>query len=89
MSDATEQQRLNGRLQELFGADARSETPLAQSGAGLRLTGVDLCRPLSEQQVEFLLDALGRFRIVCIAAIGKAQVEAILEHAVIQICNHK
>jgi len=57
----------NKRLQILFGANARGETPLAQSGAGVRFTGIDLCNLLSEEQVDFLLDALSRFRIVCVA----------------------
>lgn len=58
---------LHERLRVLFGADARSEGPLAVSGAGLRLTGVDLCPRLNPEQVTFLLDALSRFRIVSIA----------------------
>ena len=60
-------QSLDARLRELFGVDARSEGPLVESGAGLRFTGIDLCRPLSEEQVALLLDALSQFRIVCIA----------------------
>ena len=55
------------RLRELFGADARSEGPLAASGAGRRFIGIDLCRPLNPEQVAFLLDALSQFRIVSIA----------------------
>ena len=55
------------RLRELFGVDARSEGPLAASGAGWRFTGIDLCRPLNPEQVAFLLDALSQFRIVSIA----------------------
>jgi alpha-ketoglutarate-dependent taurine dioxygenase len=62
-----ENESLIQRLQALFGVDAHSENPLAQSGAGVRFTGIDLCRPLSEEQVGFLLDALSQFRIVCIA----------------------
>ena len=60
-------QQLAEGLQALFGHDARSETPLAQSGAGVRLTGIDLCHPLHANQVEFLLDALANYRLVCIA----------------------
>ncbi len=33
----------------------------------MRFTGIDLCSQLSEDQVDFLLDALSEFRIVCIA----------------------
>ena len=62
-----EAQYLEQELKALFGAEARSEGPLAASGAGLRLRGVDLCRRLDSGQVAFLLDALSRFRIVCIA----------------------
>ena len=58
---------LDERLRELFGTDARSEGPLAASGAGFRFTGIDLCRPLNPEQVAFLLDALSQFRIVSIA----------------------
>jgi len=62
-----ENESLMQRLQALFGVDAHCDNPLSQSGAGVRFTGIDLCRPLSEEQVEFLLDTLSRFRIVCIA----------------------
>ena len=62
-----EAQHMEQELKALFGAEARSEGPLAASGAGLRLRGVDLCRPLDPGQVAFLLNALSRFRIVCIA----------------------
>ena len=58
---------LDERLRELFDRDARSEGPLAASGAGRRFTGIDLCRPLNPAQVAFLLDALSQFRIVSIA----------------------
>ena len=37
MNHGTENKRLDRRLQVLFGADAHSETPLAQSGAGFYL----------------------------------------------------
>ena len=58
---------LDERLRELFGTAARSEGPLAASGAGRRFTGIDLCRPLNPEQVALLLDALSQFRIVSIA----------------------
>ena len=67
MNYETENTHLDQRLQVLFGVNAQRESPLAQSGAGVRFTGIDLCRPLSEEQVGFLLDALSQFRIVCIA----------------------
>ena len=67
MNHGMENQQLDRRLQVLFGADAHSANPLAQSGAGIRFTGIDLCRPLNEGQVDFLLDALSQLRIVCIA----------------------
>ena len=60
-------QDLDRELKALFGVEARSEGPLAASGAGLRFSGVDLCRRLDPEQVAFLLDALSRFRIICIA----------------------
>ena len=67
MNYETENMHLDQRLQVLFGVNAQRESPLAQSGAGVRFTGNNLCRPLSEGQAGFLLDALSRFRIVCIA----------------------
>ncbi len=67
MNDGTNNQQLERRLQVLYGVDAHSESPLTQSGAGVRFTGIDLSRLLSEDQVGFLLDALSQFRIVCIA----------------------
>ncbi len=67
MNHGTENQQLDQRLKALFGLNAHSESPLAQSRGGVRFTGIDLCRPLSEEQVDFLLDALSQFRIVCIA----------------------
>ena len=67
MNDGTNNQQLDQRLQALFGEGAHSETPLAESGAGVRFTGIDLCQPLGEDQVGFLLDALSQFGVVCIA----------------------
>ena len=58
---------INGRLQKAFGAHVRSEAPLADSGAGIRISGVDLCKPLKPEQVNVLLDALGRYRILTLA----------------------
>lgn len=55
------------KFNELFGTDAQCDGPLAESGAGIRFTGVDLSEGLNEYQVGFLLDALSRFRIVCVA----------------------
>ena len=55
------------RLRRAFGAHVRSEGPLAASGAGLRVTGVDLRAPLRGEQVNALLEALGQYRIVTLA----------------------
>ena len=41
MSGASEQ-GMERQLRDLFGADASCEGPLSPSGAGIRLTGVDL-----------------------------------------------
>ena len=60
-------QRTDERFRVLFGGNVRGEGPLAASGAGLRLIGVDLCRPLNPEQVAFLLDALSEYRIVSLA----------------------
>lgn len=67
MRDNIDKHQLNEQLQLLFGVGAQSEYPLAQSGAGVRFTGIDLCHQLSENQVEFLLNALSQLRIVCIS----------------------
>ena len=67
MNSAIEIGHVDQRLRELFGTGANSEHPLAKSGAGVRFTGVDLSRPLGAEQVDFLLEALSTFRIVCIA----------------------
>ncbi len=53
-------------LQTVFGAGAGCEGPLSVSGAGIRLTGVDLRPKLLPEQVAFLLDALSMFGIVTI-----------------------
>lgn len=55
-------------LTRLFGLNASWSAPLATSGAGCRLTGVDLAGvQLSPDRVAFLLDAVARFGILCIA----------------------
>lgn len=63
------------QLQRLFGQQARSEGPLAASGAGRRFHGIDLRSPLSPPQVEFLLDAVAQHRIVCVAGQEVGDVE--------------
>ena len=55
------------RLQEAFGAHVRSEGPLAPGGAGFRITGVDLSKPLEPDQVNALIDALSHYRIMTLA----------------------
>ena len=67
MEYGMEHEALNRRLQMLFGVGVQCDQPLTQSGIGVRFTGIDLCRRLSEDQVGFLLDTLSQFRIVCIA----------------------
>ena len=54
-------------LQKAFGANAAIDGPLAASGAGLRITGVDLSEPLNPDQAAVLVDALAWYRIVTIA----------------------
>ena len=54
-------------LKNLFGNDAYSEAPLSKSGAGIKFYGIDLCNKLGANKVEFLLNALSRYRIICIA----------------------
>ena len=64
--DEMGQQEFDREVRRLFGAQARVEGPLAESGAGWRLAGVDLRAPLSPQQVTFLVDALSRARVLSI-----------------------
>ena len=61
---------LRRRLQQAFGTQADCEGPLARSGAAIRLTGLDLARPLAADQAAVLLDALSVFRIVTIPGQG-------------------
>ena len=65
MNHALENESLIQRLQALFGVDAHSENPLAQSGAGVRFTGIDLCRPLSAAVVRTARCRLGRMVSHC------------------------
>ena len=58
---------LDHQLRQLFGDQAYSEGPLAVSGAGRRFIGLDMCKPLTAEQVSFLLDALSQFRIICLS----------------------
>ena len=58
---------IDQRLRKAFGPNTGSEGPLAVSGAGLRITGIDLGAPLSPEQAAVLLDALAEYRIVTIA----------------------
>ena len=67
MSPALEQEQFDRELRRLFGPRARSEGPLAASGAGRRLLGIDLRQRLEPEQVSLLLDALSQFRILCLA----------------------
>ena len=66
VSRLMEQEQLDRELRRLFGPQARSEGPLAASGAGRRLIGIDLRRRLGPEQAALLLDALSLFRIVCL-----------------------
>lgn len=59
---------LRRRLRHAFGTHADCRGPLAASGAGARLTGLDLRHPLVPDQVSVLLDALSTCRIVTIAS---------------------
>ena len=64
--DPLDPARFDRELRRRFGPQARSEGPLAASGAGRRLLGLDLRRRLGPEQVTLLVDALSRFRILCI-----------------------
>ena len=58
---------IDRQLQQAFGADVRCEAPLADSGAGIRISGIDLSQPLEPEQVNALFDALGQYRIMTLA----------------------
>ena len=55
------------RFRDAFGGHVEVEAPLAGSGAGVRVRGVDLREPLLPAQVECLLDALAHRRILSLA----------------------
>ncbi|MDE0659653.1 MAG: TauD/TfdA family dioxygenase [Gammaproteobacteria bacterium] len=55
---------IDERLRQVFGAQVRCDGPLAASGAGLRVSGIDLGTPLRPDEVGALLDALAQYRIV-------------------------
>ncbi|MGA1196940.1 MAG: TauD/TfdA dioxygenase family protein [Candidatus Latescibacterota bacterium] len=59
--------QLEQRLKTVFGTQAQCEGPLIESGAVVRVTGIDLYDPLNEDQAGCLLDALSQFRVVCLA----------------------
>lgn len=70
MNDATVPRPLDQQCRAAFGdgpTPVACEYPLAQSGMGVRLHGVDLSRSLSGAQVTFLLDALSQYRFLCVA----------------------
>jgi alpha-ketoglutarate-dependent taurine dioxygenase len=70
MNDAAMDRSLDQQFHAAFGGGVIQldcEYPLAPSGMGIRLTGVDLSGPLEPAQVTFLLDALSQFRFLCIA----------------------
>lgn len=58
---------IESRFHEAFGEHVEVEAPLADSGAGVRVAGIDLGEPLLPAQVECLLDALAHRRILCLA----------------------
>lgn len=62
----TEFANLRRRLRRAFGKQADCHGPLAASGAAIRLTGLDLSKPLVPAQASVLLDALSIYRIVTI-----------------------
>jgi alpha-ketoglutarate-dependent taurine dioxygenase len=58
---------LEHRFKSEFGPAVTVERPLAASGMGARVTGIDLCKPLRPAQVELLLDTLAHCRLLTIA----------------------
>ena len=53
------------RFKESFGDGVTIDGPLASSGAGLRIEGLDLAENLNPQQVECLIDTLAYYLIIC------------------------
>ncbi len=58
---------LEDRFAAAFGGQVAVEHPLAASGMGVRLSGIDLSLPLRPAQVELLLDTLSHCRLVTLA----------------------
>ena len=52
---------------DLFGMSCEVSGPLARSGAGRKIRGLDLSESLTAKQVEFLLNCLAKHRILTIA----------------------
>eukprot|EP00037_Helgoeca_nana_P037259 m.15277 g.15277 ORF g.15277 m.15277 type:complete len:420 (+) comp8614_c0_seq2:79-1338(+) len=57
---------LRANLSDAFGPDATFEAPL-HGVMGCRLTNIDLRHPLTPAQAELLVEALPRFRVLCIS----------------------
>lgn len=58
---------LEDRFATEFGPAVAVERPLAASGMGARVTGIDLCDPLRPGQVALLLDTLSQCRLLSLA----------------------
>lgn len=58
---------LEDRFATQFGEAVTVERPLAESGMGARVSGIDLSVPLRPAQVELLLDTLSHCRLLTIA----------------------
>ena len=58
---------LEDRFATLFGEAVAVERPLATSGMGARVSGINLSIPLRPAQVELLLDTLSHCRLLTIA----------------------
>ncbi len=60
-------ENLANRFTAIFGENVAFESPLAASGMGARVSGIDLSVPLRPAQVELLLDTLSHVRLLTIA----------------------
>jgi alpha-ketoglutarate-dependent taurine dioxygenase len=58
---------LEHRFATQFGETVQFDHPLAASGMGARVSGIDLCSPLRSAQVDLLLDTLSHVRLLTIA----------------------
>lgn len=65
-STPPQKSELETEFRKKFNSDVEIEYPLARSGMGARVKGIDLCKPLTPSQVELLLRTLSHHRLCTI-----------------------